>query len=482
MSRKQEQIKVCVRMRPLLPPYEDDVIWNVDEKENKVSASPGYQGAYGGFNETGGDASPYMKDKEMRRRQADGGQAQAFQFDNVFSTDVTSPQIYHTIVRPITKAFLHGYNGTIFLYGQTTSGKTYTMLGTPDIPGLLPCTIRDVFNGIKNDRENEYKVWVSYLEIYNEVVNDLLVPGSSNLKIKDDPSEGVVVAGLKRQQVWTFDQAIILMNFGEEHRVYKETSIHEHSSRSHTIFRIAIESNPRTQKGAKRCSMLNLVDLAGSERLNEFEPKTDTLGETGHINKSLFILSNVINKLAEGRSSHIPYRDSKLTRILSMALGGNSLTAIIATISPASMNYYQTLSTLRFATRAKTVKNKPQINEYTEDFELVKVYKEELRKMKQEMAVKVEEISIYQQQQLELQKHLINSKRTNERLHYEMQDMKQFFEQQQVAWENEHGRAQEEAYQNTERIVSELRNELKEKEQIILRFQDQQSQTRQPRC
>ena len=105
------------------------------------------------------------------------------------------------------------------------------------------------------------------------------------------------------------------------------------------------------------------------------------------------------------------------------------------------MNHYQTLSTLRFATRAKTVKNKPQINEYTEDFELVKVYKEELRKMKQEMAVKVEEISIYQQQQLELQKHLINSKRTNERLHYEMQDMKQFFEQQQVAWENEHGRA-----------------------------------------
>ena len=179
--------------------------------------------------------------------------------------------------------------------------------------------------------------------------------------------------------------------------MYKETSIHEHSSRSHTIFRIAIESNPRSQKGAKRCSMLNLVDLAGSERLNEFEPKTDTLGETGHINKSLFILSNVINKLAEGRSSHIPYRDSKLTRILSMALGGNSLTAIIATISPASMNYYQTLSTLRFATRAKTVKNKPQINEYTEDFELVKVYKEELRKIKQEMAVKAEEISIYQQ-------------------------------------------------------------------------------------
>ncbi|MFS8159854.1 MAG: hypothetical protein ACMG6E_06520 [Candidatus Roizmanbacteria bacterium] len=113
--------------------------------------------------------------------------------------------------------------------------------------------------------------------------------------------------------------------------------------------------------------MLNLVDLAGSERLNEFDNKSDTLGETGYINKSLFILSNVINKLAEGKSTHIPYRDSKLTRILQMALGGNSLTAIICTVSPAAVNYYQTLSTLRFASRAKIVKNKPTVNEIVDE-------------------------------------------------------------------------------------------------------------------
>lgn len=130
------------------------------------------------------------------------------------------------------------------------------------------------------------------------------------------------------------------MNYGEEHRVYKETSIHEHSSRSHTIFRLYIESCPKNKSGPKKYSMLNLVDLAGSERLNEFDCKSDTLGETGYINKSLFVLSNVINKLAEGKAGHIPYRDSKLTRILQMALGGNSLTAIICTISPASINYY----------------------------------------------------------------------------------------------------------------------------------------------
>ena len=130
------------------------------------------------------------------------------------------------------------------------------------------------------------------------------------------------------------------MNLGEEHRVYKETSIHEHSSRSHTIFRIYIQTQSKDKAGPKKHSMMNLVDLAGSERLNEFDYKSDTLGETGFINKSLFILSNVINKLAEGKSGHIPYRDSKLTRILQMALGGNSLTAIIATCSPASCNYY----------------------------------------------------------------------------------------------------------------------------------------------
>lgn len=122
--------------------------------------------------------------------------------------------------------------------------------------------------------------------------------------------------GLNKQQVFSFEQAILLMNYGEDHRVYKETSIHEHSSRSHTIFRVYMQSWPRGNVHHKKYSMLNLVDLAGSERLNEFDCKTDHLGETGHINKSLFVLSNVINKLAEGKSVHIPYRDSKLTRIL----------------------------------------------------------------------------------------------------------------------------------------------------------------------
>ena len=188
------------------------------------------------------------------------------------------------------------------------------------------------------------------------------------------------------------------MNYGEDHRVYKETSIHEHSSRSHTIFRIYMESWPKGNPHHKKYSMLNLVDLAGSERLNEFDCKTDHLGETGYINKSLFVLSNVINKLAEGKSAHIPYRDSKLTRILQMALGGNSLTAIICTISPASINYYQTLSTLRFATRAKIVKNKPTINEIVEGSDAQTIqYQKEIDKLRDELAVKDSQLIKFQE-------------------------------------------------------------------------------------
>ena len=354
-TKKSEQIKVCIRMRPLLIPYEEEALWHVDE-DQKVVFSSSNDNNYLDF-----DSSPYLgglsSDPRSNKISIDPTFNHTFQFDYVFGEQSNTPEIYHIIARPITKASLIGYNGSIFMYGQTTSGKTYTMLGTPEIPGILPCTVRDIFIAISNNEsQNEYKVWISYLEIYNESINDLLNPGSTNLKLKEDANYGTKVVGLKEQQVWTFEQAIILMNYGEEHRVYKETSVHEHSSRSHTIFRIYIESQSKTGDQPKNYSVLNLVDLAGSERLNEYESKKDISGETGHINKSLFILANVINKLAENKHSHIPYRDSKLTRILSNALGGNSLTAIICSISPAAINHYQTLSTLRFASRAKIVK------------------------------------------------------------------------------------------------------------------------------
>lgn len=379
MERSSELIKVCVRVRPLLKPYEDEEAWSASPSTHSILSAPPSSLSLP-------DVSlPSLKERDLRRKYADTLGPQQFVFDYVYGPEVPSQLIYQQLCRPIVHSVLSGYNGTVFMYGQTTSGKTYTMLGTPEEPGVLPCTVRDVFQNITRDLDHDYSVWVSYLEIYNEQINDLLVPGSTGLKIKEDPRLGISISGLKQQQVWSFDQVLILLNYGEEHRAYRETSIHEHSSRSHTLFKLFVES-VRKQEGRLKYGALNLVDLAGSERLGEFEVRgQEQMGETGHINKSLFVLANVINKLAEGRSQHIPYRDSKLTRVLSQALGGNSLTAIICTVSPAAMNFYQTLSTLRFATRAKTVQNAPIINEILDDATAAAEYRAEVLKLRTEL-------------------------------------------------------------------------------------------------
>jgi Kinesin motor domain len=385
-SYSREVIKVCIRMRPLLQPYEDEEILGIDLRTNSVYTLTNTFASK--LLDISSNSSGSLRDKESRLRYAETLGPQSFSFDYIYGPDSTSQQIYYEISRPIIYRILNGYNGTIFMYGQTTSGKTYTMLGTPEFPGILPCSIREIFQTIVKDAENEYNVWVSYIEIYNEQINDLLAPGKVNLKVKEDHKQGIIIQDVKQQQVWTFDQVILLMNYGEEHRTYRETSIHEHSSRSHTLFQVYIESYSRGSKGKGRIryGCLNLVDLAGSERLNEFDSKQSSqLGEAGYINKSLFVLAHVINKLAEGKTQHIPYRDSKLTRILSMALGGNSLTAIICTISPAAMNYQQTLSTLRFASRAKTVHNTPHINEVLGEVTASNELKSQLTKLQQEI-------------------------------------------------------------------------------------------------
>jgi hypothetical protein len=290
------------------------------------------------------------------------------------------------------------------MYGQTTSGKTFTMLGSPNNPGILPCVLRDIFlkiKKIKKENDNiEFKVYCSYIEIYNENIHDLLTD-SNFLKLIDDKKYGVIVAGAKKVIIDNFETGIEIKNFGEENRKYRETLFNEYSSRSHCIFQIFIENFEMKDEGdisSTKYSCLNLIDLAGSERINEYESKNITTGETGYINKSLFVLAHVINKLAEnnqGKKIHIPYRDSKLTRLLSQALGGNSLTTIICTVSPAALNYYQTLSTLRFAMRAKSVKLKLVSNEYVDDKEKIEYYKNEIRRLKEELRNKTsQDISI----------------------------------------------------------------------------------------
>ena len=329
---------------------------------------------------------------------------QKFNFDRVYSIDCDSQLIYKEMCKDVVSSALEGYNGSIFMYGQTTSGKTFTMLGSPNNPGILPCVLRDIFlkiKKIKKENDNiEFKVYCSYIEIYNENIHDLLTD-SNFLKLIDDKKYGVIVAGAKKVIIDNFETGIEIKNFGEENRKYRETLFNEYSSRSHCIFQIFIENFEMKDEGdisSTKYSCLNLIDLAGSERINEYESKNITTGETGYINKSLFVLAHVINKLAEnnqGKKIHIPYRDSKLTRLLSQALGGNSLTTIICTVSPAALNYYQTLSTLRFAMRAKSVKLKLVSNEYVDDKEKIEYYKNEIRRLKEELRNKTsQDISI----------------------------------------------------------------------------------------
>ena len=398
---KNNCIRVCIRVRPLLP-HEDVEFWQVDKEKNNIYTDNYYSDqneiineSYALTNNLSNNKSISYTKKDVKKLLIDSIYApQKFNFDRVYSLECDSQLIYKEMCKDVVSSALEGYNGSIFMYGQTTSGKTFTMLGSPNNPGILPCVLRDIFlkiKKIKKENENiEFKVYCSYIEIYNENIHDLLTD-SNFLKLIDDKKYGVIVAGAKKVFIDNFETGIEIKNFGEENRKYRETLFNEYSSRSHCIFQIFIENfeiKEQGELGATKYSCLNLVDLAGSERINEYESKNVTTGETGYINKSLFVLANVINKLAEnnqGKKIHIPYRDSKLTRLLSQALGGNSLTTIICTVSPAAFNYYQTLSTLRFALRAKSVKLQITSNEYIDDKEKIEFYKNEIRRLKEEL-------------------------------------------------------------------------------------------------
>ena len=409
-KEKNSCIRVCIRVRPLLE-HEDVEFWQVDKDKNIIYTDNYYSDqneiineSYALTNNLSNKSMSYTK-KDVKKLLIDSIYApQKFNFDRVYSIDCDSQLIYKEMCKDVVSSALEGYNGSIFMYGQTTSGKTFTMLGSPNNPGILPCVLRDIFlkiKKIKKENDNiEFKVYCSYIEIYNENIHDLLTD-SNFLKLIDDKKYGVIVAGAKKVIIDNFETGIEIKNFGEENRKYRETLFNEYSSRSHCIFQIFIENFEMKDEGdisSTKYSCLNLIDLAGSERINEYESKNITTGETGYINKSLFVLAHVINKLAEnnqGKKIHIPYRDSKLTRLLSQALGGNSLTTIICTVSPAALNYYQTLSTLRFAMRAKSVKLKLVSNEYVDDKEKIEYYKNEIRRLKEELKNKTsQEISI----------------------------------------------------------------------------------------
>ncbi|XP_066984247.1 kinesin heavy chain-like isoform X2 [Macrobrachium rosenbergii] len=321
-----------------------------------------------------------------------------YQFDRILKPNVTQEMVYNTAAKDIVIDVLNGYNGTIFAYGQTSSGKTHTMegvIGDPNLQGIIPRIIQDIFNHIYNMDENlEFHIKVSYFEIYLDKIRDLLDVSKVNLAVHEDKNRVPFVKGATERFVSSPEEVFEVIELGKSNRHVAVTNMNEHSSRSHSVFLIQVkQENIESQK--KLLGKLYLVDLAGSEKVSKTGAEGAVLDEAKNINKSLSALGNVISALADSTKTHVPYRDSKLTRILQESLGGNARTTIVICCSPASFNEPETKSTLDFGKRAKTVKNVVTVNEeltaeewkrrYEKEKEKVTKLKAQLEKMDREL-------------------------------------------------------------------------------------------------
>mmetsp|Transcript_87412 Transcript_87412/g.155035 ORF Transcript_87412/g.155035 Transcript_87412/m.155035 type:complete len:784 (+) Transcript_87412:57-2408(+) len=314
-----------------------------------------------------------------------------FTFDAVFDASMSQQQIFDDTAADILDSVMDGFNGTIFAYGQTGAGKSHTMTGPqdgpPELQGLLPRAFSHIFTNIDTTKDTKYLVRGSFLEIYNEEIRDLLSKNpKERCELKDSPNSGVYVKDLSAFVVKGVDEMEKVLQSGLSNRAVSATNMNETSSRSHSIFMITVEqcAMGADGEGHIRVGKLNMVDLAGSERQSKTGATGERLKEATKINLSLSALGNVISALVDGKSAHIPYRDSKLTRLLQDSLGGNTKTVMVANIGPADYNYDETASTLRYAYRAKSIKNKPRINEDPKDA-MIREYQEEIMRLKAEL-------------------------------------------------------------------------------------------------
>mmetsp|Transcript_6750 Transcript_6750/g.9930 ORF Transcript_6750/g.9930 Transcript_6750/m.9930 type:complete len:600 (+) Transcript_6750:267-2066(+) len=367
-KKGSESIKVVVRIRPL------------DSKERQdghevITVAHENRGAI-----------------EVRNPTAEGTEpAKSFTFDAVFSDKCTQRNIYDVCAAPVVQSVLEGYNGTVFAYGQTGAGKTHTMEGVPEdveLRGIIPNAFQHIFDHVAlKGSDEKYLVRASYFEIYNEEIRDLLSKTPKNgLDLKESADSGVYVKDLTSTVVKSIAEIDHVMQAGKKNRSVAATNMNQGSSRSHSVFTIVVECCTTNEKGEHiRVGKLNLVDLAGSERQGKTGATGERLKEATKINLSLSALGNVISALVDGKSQHIPYRDSKLTRILQDSLGGNTKTVMCANAGPAEYNYDETLSTLRYANRAKNIKNKPVINEDPKDA-MLREYQEEISKLRAQLS------------------------------------------------------------------------------------------------
>jgi len=288
-----------------------------------------------------------------------------FSFDTIFPPDTTQEDVFLKTAKNAVEWVCQGYNSTIFAYGQSGSGKSFTMFGhegkEPKLKGIVPRACETLFKTINSGEEIlEATLKCSFIELYRETIRDLLAQKDTNLKIRQNPLRGVYVQGLLEKFVYTPEDILETIKEGTLQRTVASTSLNNVSSRSHAVLTLTLTQ--KLNDGSEVTSRLNLIDLAGSENVGKSEAQGTTLAEAQTINKSLSCLGNVIFALTEKSREHIPYRDSKLTYLLQDSLGGNSRTILIATINPLSSFYFESLSTLKFAQRAKLIKNAPKVN------------------------------------------------------------------------------------------------------------------------
>ena len=363
MSNKTECIRVIIRCRPL------------SEQEMKDQREVAIK-----MNKKSGEVLVQKPGEDIPK---------VFTFDSVYDWNSEQENIFTETAYPIIDNVMQGYNGTIFAYGQTGTGKTFTINGVPKDPklrGIMPRSFEAIFNQIECDTTKEYLVRASYLEIYNEEIKDLLFKnGQKKLELKDKDT-GVYVKDLSTFVVKTPADLMDVFNEGNLNRHVGATNMNEQSSRSHSVFCITVESSQILDDGKAHIKVgkLNIVDLAGSERQSKTGATGDRLKEATKINLSLSTLCHVISSLTDPKCTYIPYRDSKLTRILQDSLGGNTKTVMIANCGPADYNTDETVSTLRYASRAKNIENKPRINEDPKDA-MIREFHDEITRLRAEL-------------------------------------------------------------------------------------------------
>ena len=371
-SKAMECVRVCVRCRPL----------------NAREVEQGHENCVNMFPDRG-----LIEIRNPNLGPTDP--IKTFTFDAVYDCNSKQLDLYAETFAPLVDSVLDGFNGTIFAYGQTGTGKTFTMEGDrndPEQRGVIPNSFEHIFSHIAKSENQQFLVTAQYLEIYMEDLRDLLAQKdqAKSLELKERPDTGVYVKDLKPYVCKSITEIEHVMKVGNQNRSVGRTNMNDHSSRSHAIFIITVECSQMDDNGEAhiRVGKLNLVDLAGSERQAKTGAMGDRLKEASKINLSLSALGNVISALVDGKSNHVPYRDSKLTRLLQDSLGGNARTVMVANIGPANYNYEETITTLRYANRAKNIKNKPRVNEDPKDA-MLREFQEEIARLKAEINKKV---------------------------------------------------------------------------------------------